>query len=115
MRLAPGQPFECTIQEETFTELANSYEESPCTWTQITLDDGEIRVQCQMGLTMSATLAAQAKDCRIELQVLRGTFGFTSVVQGLIDNQFKAIRYDEVCVEQVDIDNGEAYIAGSGR
>jgi hypothetical protein len=115
MRLAPGQRFECTIRQETLTALAESYEDSPCTWTRIALDDGEINVQCQRGLTMSATLSARAKECRLELQVLRGTLGFAGVIQRLLDTQFNAIRYDEVCVNKVDIDDGNAYIAGYGR
>ena len=115
MTLAPGQRFECTIREETFNELANSYAESPCSETRFTFDDGEIQVTCRMGLTMYATLEAQAKDCRLDLRVLSGTFGFKGIVQDLIATQFDAIQYDTICVEQVTVDDGEAYIAGQGR
>jgi hypothetical protein len=115
MQLVPGQPFECTIPEKTLTDLANSYEASPCSETNIALDDGEIRIDCRMGLVMSATLSARAQDCRLALQVTTGTFGFTGVVQGLIETQLDTIRYDEVCVEQVDVDNGNLTIAGTGR
>ena len=112
--LAPGQRFECTIEEATLTDLANSYSESPCSSTRFQLDNGEIQVTCQMGLTMNATITAQARNCRVELEVVRGTFGFTGVVQNLIQTQFDAVRYDEVCVEEVVIDDGEVYIAGQG-
>jgi hypothetical protein len=115
MQLAPGQRFECTIQEETLTDLANSYAESPCSETRFKFDNGEIEVQCHMGLAMSAALEAQVQDCRVALRVLRGTFGFTGIVQEMIRTQFDNIRYDSVCIEQVDVDDGAATIAGHGR
>jgi hypothetical protein len=103
------------VPEETFNALANSITDSPCSETRIALDDDEIQVQCRMGLTMSATLTARAEDCRLVLQVVGGTFGFTGVVQELIETQFDTIPYDTVCVEEVDVDDGEAYVAGKGR
>lgn len=115
MTLAPGQRFEYTIREETFTALADSYKESPCSQTRFRFDDGEIQVQCRMGLTMNATIVAQAQDCRIALQVLRGTPGFKRIVQELIASQFDAIQYDTICIEQVNVDGGEVYVAGQGR
>ena len=115
MKLATGQPFECTIRQEALTALANRYEQSPCNETYIWFDEDEIVVECRMGLTMSAAIEAQAQQCRITLRVLRGTFGFKGIVQELIASQLDVIRYDDVCVEQVTIGNGEAYIAGQGR
>jgi hypothetical protein len=115
MKLAPGQPFECTIRQEALTALANRYEQSPCSETRIWFDDGEIVLQCRMGLTMSAVIEAQAQQCRLALRVLRGTLGFSGIVRELIASQLDVIRYDEICVEQVTVGNGEAYIAGRGR
>jgi hypothetical protein len=115
MTLAPGQRFECTISEETFNTLANSYPESPCSQTRIRLDDGEIQVECRIGLTMSAAVEASAQDCRVALRVLRGTIGFVGIVQELIATQLDTFRYDDVCVDQVHVDDGQAFVAGRGR
>ena len=115
MALAPGQPFECTVREQTLNSVANSIAESPCSETRIRLDNGEIQVECRMGLTMSAALEAKAQNCRVALRVLRGTFGFKGLVQELIATQFNAIRYDSICVEQVQVDDGQVYVAGKGR
>jgi hypothetical protein len=115
MRLAPGQRFECTVRQETLTALATSYEDSPCSETRFTLDNGEIRVECRMGVTMSATLAVRAQGCRIALQVLKGTMGFKNVVQELIETQFNAIRYDDICMEQIVVDDGRISVSGYGR
>lgn len=115
MKLAPGQPFECTIRQETLTALANRYEQSPCNETYIWFDEDEIVVECRRGLTMSAVIEAQAQECRVTLRVLRGTFGLKAIVQELIASQLDVIRYDDICVEQVTVGNGEAYIAGRGR
>jgi hypothetical protein len=115
MNLAPGQPFECTIQQEALTKLANNYEESPCNETLITLDNGKIEVACWMGIKMSATLEAWAETCRIELRVVKGTMGFTQLVQSLIATYLDVIRYDSVCVDEVAVDDGVIYVAGYGR
>jgi uridine kinase len=112
---APGQRFECTVRQETLTDLANDYEESPCSETLITLDDGKIEVACWMGIKMSATLEAWSEACRIELRVVKGTMGFTQAVESLIATYFDVIRYDTVCVDQLVIDDGEVYVAGYGR
>jgi len=115
MNLAPGQPFECTIRQEELTKLANSYEESPCSETLITLDNGKIQVACWMGIKMSATLETWAEACRLDLRVVKGTMGFTQIVQSLIATYFDVIRYDSICVDEVAVDDGKIYIAGYGR
>jgi hypothetical protein len=115
MSLAPGQRFECTVRQETLTALANSYEGSPCNETRFTLDNGEIRVECRMGVTMSAAVAVRAQSCRLVLQVLKGTVGFKKVVQELIETQVNAIRYDDVCVERAVVDDGSISVSGYGR
>jgi hypothetical protein len=111
----PGQHFECTVRQETLTDLANDYEESPCSETLITLDNGKIEVACWMGIKMSATLEAWSEACQIEIRVVKGTFGFTQVVEDLIATYFDVIRYDTVCVDQLVVDDGEVAIAGYGR
>ncbi len=113
--LAPGQRFECTVRQEALTDLANSYEESPCSETLITLDNGKIEVACWMGIKMNATLEVWSEACRIELRVVRGTMGFTQVVESMIATYFDVIRYETICVDQVVVDDGRIYIAGYGR
>ena len=115
MNLVPGQRFVCTIRQEELTDLANDYEDSPCSETRITLDNGKIEVSCWMGIKMSAILETWAEGCRIELRVTRGTVGFTQAVEGLIATYFDVIRYDSVCVEQIVIEDGGAHVAGYGR
>lgn len=114
-QLAPGQAFACTIEQQELTDLANDYPDSPCSQTRFTMDDGEIKLECRMGLRMQATLAATAKDCRVSIRVLGGTPGFRQVVQELLTTQFNVIRYDSICVDQVDVDGGQLIVSGYGR
>ena len=97
------------------TDLANNYPESPCSETRFALDDGEIEVMCRMGVRMQATLAARAEDCRVTIKVLKGTLGFKQVVQELIGSQFNVIRYDSICVDQLNVDDGRLVVGGYGR
>jgi hypothetical protein len=113
--LAPGQTFQCTIHQQELTDVANSYADSPCSQVRFELDDGEIEVECRMGVRMRATLAAQVENCRVAVRVLRGTLGFRQVVQELITTQFDVIRYDSICVDQVDVDDGQLTVSGYGR
>lgn len=115
IQLAPGQTFNCTLHEEELTELANNYPDSPCSQTRFTLDDGEIGVECRMGLRMQATLVAETENCRLELEVVRGTVGFKQIVQELIATQFDVIQYDTICIDQIEIDDGAITLAGYGR
>jgi hypothetical protein len=115
IELAPGQTFSCSVTEEELTKLANDYPESPCNETTITLEDGEIEVTCDIGIKMSATLRAIVEDCRIQLDVLRGTLGFRQIVQELISTQFDVIQYDDICVDSMVVDQGRITITGRGR
>jgi hypothetical protein len=115
IQLAPGQTFQCTLQEQELTDLANSYPDSPCSQTRFTLDDGEIEMVCRMGLRMRATLGAKIEDCRIEIEVIRGTPGFKQIVQELIATQFDVIEYDTICIDRAEIDDGEILVGGHGR
>jgi len=114
-KLAPGQTFRCTIGQQELTDLANTYPDSPCSEARFEFDDGEIDVECRMGVRMQATLAAQAQNCRVGVKVLRGTAVFKRVVQELITTQFNVIRYDTICVDQLEIDNGQLTVGGYGR
>jgi hypothetical protein len=114
-KLAPGQTFQCTIQQQELTDLANNYPDSPCSEARFGFDDGEIDVVCRMGLRMQATLAPKLDDCRVAIVVLDGTPGFRRIVQELITTQFNVIRYDSICVDQIVIDDGQLTVGGYGR
>jgi hypothetical protein len=115
MQLAPGQRFECTVREETLTDIANGYPDSPCSDIRVTLDNGEIRVECRIFFVVNAALVARAQDCRLALDVVSGTPGFTNVVQEMIRTQFDTIQYDTICAESVTVDDGRITVSGVGR
>jgi hypothetical protein len=115
IQLVPGQTFQCTLQEQELTDLANNYPDSPCSKTGFTLDDGEIEMTCRIGITMRAFLGVSIKNCRIQIEVLRGTPAFKQIIQGLISTQFDVIQYDSICIDQVEIDGGEITVGGYGR
>jgi hypothetical protein len=103
------------LEQQELTDLANDYPDSPCSQTRFTMDEGEIEIECRTGLRMQAILAASADDCRVSIRVLRGTPGFRQVVQELITTQFNVIRYDSICVDRVEVDDGQLTVGGYGR
>jgi hypothetical protein len=115
IQLAPGQPFRCTLNEQELTDLANHYPDSPCSETQFTLDDGQIEMVCRIGVQMRAVLETNVQDCRVEVEVVRGTVGFRGIVQELIATQFDVIRYDTICIDRAEIDGGTITVGGYGR
>lgn len=114
-QLAPGQTFVCTLPQQELTDLANDYPDSPCSTARFTMDDGEITLECRMGLNMQATLSPAVKDCRVAIRVLSGTLGFRQIVQELINTQFNVIRYDSICVDRLDVEDGQLIVGGYGR
>jgi hypothetical protein len=114
VELAPGQTFSCSVSEEELTQLADDYPESPCNETAVQLDDGEIKVTCDLGIRMWATLRPVAEKCRVRLHVLGGTLGFRQIVEELIATQFHVIRYDSICVDSVVVDAGRITVTGHG-
>jgi hypothetical protein len=115
IQLAPGQPFQCTIEEQELTDLANNYPDSPCSETRFTLDDDQIEMVCRIGVRMRAVLETKVQDCRVELAVVQGTVGFRGIVQELIATQFDVIRYDTICIDRSEIDDGTITVGGYGR
>ena len=115
IQLAPGQTFQCTLQEEELTDLANSYADSPCSETRITFDDGEIGVECRIVVLMRAVLVPKIEECRVALEIARGTPAFRQIVKEMITTQFDVIKYDTICIDQLEADDGEVIVGGYGR
>jgi hypothetical protein len=116
IELAPEQTFQCTLRQQELTDVANNYPDSPCSQMRITLDNGEIAAQCQRGiLQVRVDIAARTEACRVELEVVGGTAGFRQIIAELIKTQYDVIRYDSICVAQLDIDDGQLFVAGYGR
>ena len=53
--------------------------------------------------------------CRMSIQIVRGTIGFTQVVQELLDEHAQLVPYDAICVEAATVGDGEIEIKGYGR
>ena len=115
IQLAPGQTFQCTLQEEELTDLANSYADSPCSETRITFDDGEIGVECRIVVLMRAALTPKIEECRVTLEIVSGTPAFRQIVKEMITTQFDVIKYDTICIDQLEADDGEVVVGGYGR
>ena len=49
------------------------------------------------------------------IQIVKGTVGFTQVVQDLLDASSQLIPYDAICVEQATVADGEIRLSGYGR
>jgi hypothetical protein len=115
MSIAPGQSFRCTVRQEQLSAQIARQPNVPCSEIEVTLDDGQIAVSCRMGLRLSATGVVETKDCRASIRVTRATMGFTQIVQELLDENMQLVPYDLICVEQVEIDDGQMTIAGHAR
>ena len=115
IQLAPEQTFQCTLQEQELTDLANDYPDSPCSETRFTFDDGEIGIERRIGVRMKATLEAQTENCRIVIEIVKGTPGFKQIVQQLITTQFDVIKYDTICINQIESERGQITVGGYGR
>jgi len=110
--IAPGQSFQCTVRQEQLSAQIAQQPNVPCSEVKVTLDDGQIAVSCRMGLRLSATGVVEIEDCRASIRVTRATMGFTQIVQELLDENMQLMPYDLICVEQVEIDDGQMTIAG---
>lgn len=111
----PGQQFTCTIHEDDLTEQINRQPDIPCSNVNITFADDEVQLTCQMGIRLKAIGAVKAENCRMSIQIVRGTIGFTQVVQELLDENAQLVPYDVICVEEATIGDGEIEIKGYGR
>ena len=115
LTIVPGQRFACTIGQDALTERINEQPDVPCTDVTVTMADGEIRVTCRMGVRLNAVGVVDVDDCRVSIQIVRGTIGFTQVVQALLDANTQLIPYDAICIEQAEVTDGQIEIEGHGR
>jgi hypothetical protein len=116
IRLAPGQAFVCTISQDQLTEQLDARPENPCSSTDVTFSgDGQVHVTCRMGLTLRATGVIEASDCRMDLRVTSSTFGFGQILQALIDENEVLVPYDQICVEDAKVSEGEITVWGHRR
>lgn len=114
--LAPGQAFVCTIDQGQLTEQLDARPENPCSSSSVTFDaDGQIHVTCRMGLTLRATVAVEVSDCRMNLHILSSTFGLGQLLQGLIDENQGLAPYDQVCIDDAEVSEGEITVRGHRR
>jgi hypothetical protein len=114
LTLVAGQQFACTISQEALTARLRQQPDLPCSEIGVALDDGEVRLTCQMGIRLNATGVVQVQDCRASVRIVRGTIGFTQVIQNLID-QNAGLVPDAICVEEATVAHGEIAISGHGR
>jgi hypothetical protein len=114
--LAPGQAFVCTIDEQQLTEQLDARPENPCADTNVAFrDDGRVYVTCRMGLTMRATGVVEVDDCRMDLRIISGTFGFAQLIQGLIDQNEAFMPYNRICIDDAEVSEGQITVWGHGR
>ena len=114
--LAPGQAFVCTIDQDQLTEQLEERPENPCADTNVTFrDDGQVYVTCRMGLTLRATGSVEVGNCRMNLRVISGTFGFAQIVQRLIDENATLMPYDRICIDDAQVSEGQITIWGHRR
>jgi len=55
------------------------------------------------------------QDCRATMDIVRGTPGFTQVVQTLLDQYVVLLPYDRVCVEEATVGEGVLTVSGYGK
>jgi hypothetical protein len=115
LTIVPGQQFACTIYAADLSKRINQQPDIPCSDVSIAMADDEVQLTCRMGIRLNATGVVQVSDCRMSIQIVRGTIGFTQVVQDLLDQNAQLVPYDLICVEEATIGEGKVEISGYGR
>jgi hypothetical protein len=115
LTIVPGQRFTCTIHESDLTKRISQQPGIPCSDVNITFADDEVQLTCRMRIRLRAVGTVKAENCRMSIQIVRGTIGFTQVVQELLDENAQLVPYDLICVEEATIGDGEIEIKGYGR
>ena len=110
-----GQRFSCTIGQQDLTDRINQQPDVPCTNVQVTFADGEIGLACTVGIRLRATGVTEVENCRVSIRIVKGTIGFTQVVQGLIDEYAQLVPEDLICVEEATVGDGTITVSGYGR
>jgi hypothetical protein len=115
LTLAPGQSFTCSVTDDELVAQVAKVPDLPCSDVQIEFDDGEIQVSCRMGVRLTAVGELSVQDCRATMEIVRGTPGFTQVVQTLLDQYVVLLPYDRVCVEGATVGEGVLTVSGYGK
>ena len=115
LTLAPGQSFTCSVTDDELVDQIAKVPDLPCSDVQIAFDDGEIQVSCRMGIRLTAVGELSVQDCRATMAIVRGTPGFTQVVQTLLDQYAVLLPYDRVCVEEATVGDGVLTVSGYGK
>jgi hypothetical protein len=115
LTISPGQRFSCTIGQQDLTAWINQQPDVPCTNVEITFAGGEVGLACSVGITLRAVGVVQVDNCRVSVRIVKGTIGFTQVVQGLIDQYAVLVPEDLICFEEVTVGDGVVEIRGYGR
>jgi len=115
MRLAPGQRFDCTFQEQQLTAKLAEVRDLPCTSLRVILDDGEITLVCRVFFEIRISGVVKTDGCRLSVEITRGPAGYVDSVQDRIDQELQRMVGASVCVDEVAIGGGEMAIGGYGR
>jgi len=115
LTLAPGQSFTCSVTDDELVDQITKVPDLPCSDVQIAFDDGEIQVSCRIGIRLTAVGELSVQNCQATMAIVRGTPGFTQVVQTLLDQYAVLLPYDRVCVEEATAGDGVLTVSGYGK
>jgi hypothetical protein len=115
LTLVSGQSFTCSVSDQELVAEIAKVPDLPCSNVQVAFTDGEIQVSCRMGIRLSAVGEITVQNCQATMQVVRGTPGFTQVVQALLDQYASLAPYDRVCVEEATVGEGVLTVSGYGK
>jgi hypothetical protein len=115
LTVAPGQRFKCTVHQDQITQELDAVPDLPCSNIDVTLDNGQIEVICQVFFQVRIAAAVQAKDCWVDVKVTEGPMGLVSEIEDMIQTELARAPKDEVCIEEIAIDDGQMTVSGYGR
>ena len=115
LTLAPGQSFTCTVADDELVEQVSKVPDLPCSDVQVEFADGEIQVSCRMGIRLTAVGELSVQNCQATMEIVRGTPGFTQVVQTLLDQYAGLLSNDRVCIEETTVEDGVLTVSGYGK
>jgi len=115
IRLAQGQQFHCTFQEEQLTAKLAEVPDLPCSAVRVILADGEITLACRVFFEVRISGVVKTDGCQLSVEITRGPAGFVDTVQDRIDQELQRMVGASVCIDQVTIGGGEMAIGGYGK
>jgi hypothetical protein len=115
IRLAQGQRFGCTFQEEQFTAKLAEVQDLPCSAVRVTLADGRIALACRVFFEVRISGVVKTDGCRLSVEITQGPAGFVDTVQDWIDQELQRMVGASICIDQVTVGGGEMAIGGYGK